>query len=74
MSEWPRRFHPARMDASDAGHDEHGAPVTLHHQVVDTTVTVQAYQLAPATWDAAAAWCGGTRVLDAEGNQAGAAS
>ncbi len=36
----------------------------------DEAVTVYAYQLRPDTWSSAAAWCGGTRILDADGNQA----
>jgi hypothetical protein len=56
--EWPRRYHPARPDADGDGLE------------VDTSVTVEGFQLQPGTWDSLTAWCGGVRVLDADGNQA----
>ncbi|QJY46646.1 hypothetical protein [Pseudonocardia broussonetiae] len=58
MSEhdWPKRYHPARYVDGD--------------YVIDEAVTVEGYQLQPATWNALAAWCGGVRVLDYAGNQA----
>lgn len=59
MSEWPRRFHPARPDADGDG------------LAVDESVVVEGFQLQPGTWAALAAWCGGVRILDpSTGNQA----
>lgn len=55
MSEWPRTYHPASYVDGE--------------YVVDETVTAHGYQIQPGTWAAVAAWCGGLRVLDEDGNQ-----
>lgn len=48
--QWPWPHHPARPDAAGDGLD------------VDTSVTVEMFQLRPLTWQRAIAWCGGTPV------------
>jgi hypothetical protein len=55
MGEWPKRYHPARYEGTE--------------YVVDTSVTVQGYQLRPDTWRDLASWSWGDRDVDPSGNQ-----
>lgn len=55
MSDAPARWHPSQPDADGDGLD------------VDTTRTVEGWQITPASWDAVAAWCGGTQVWQPRG-------
>lgn len=48
--QWPWPHHPAAPDTAGDGLD------------VDTTVTVQVFQLRPLTWQRAIDWCGGTPI------------
>ncbi len=69
MSEWPKLFHPARIEHVPAGEDDDGAPLFEDRLVVDRTVTVEGYQVQPGTWEGCAAWCGGTQVMYPDGDR-----
>ena len=49
--QWPYPHHPA-------GPDDHGDGLA-----VDTTVTVQFFQLRPTTWQRGIDWCDGTLII-----------
>ena len=55
MSDTPVSWHPVSPAEDGDGLD------------VDTSLTVDGWQITPATWDGVAAWCGGTQVWNPRG-------
>lgn len=55
MSDELQRWHPARPDDDGDG------------LAVDLDVTVEGWQVTPASWDAVAAWCNGVQVWNPRG-------